>query len=272
MTDPECRAALPSTLPRRDAGRAGRARPQSRVLFGATAVSMLVHGWLMFSLASVSGPSPEGSRANGVRLYLAMTPNVPDEAHQPTASSSPILNAPPTPRAEGLAILDAMVLHSTRRAHAADEKVPDSSSFSAARADLSQDNQADPGTFVAAAPVPNAATERVLPVASSHHGSPGNRDRPSIATADQYRVALVMQARREREQLAVEAEGRTRVRLNFASGGALESANVVTSSGFDALDAEALRLFDRARATLPVPEALIARRFSIEATVSFERN
>ncbi len=99
-------------------------------------------------------------------------------------------------------------------------------------------------------------------------------DSPDIATADQYRFALVMQARRERNgnRPAGDPAGQTRVQLDFGDGGALQSTKVIASSGHDSLDAEALRLFDQAHQKLPVPQALLAKRFSIEATVSFERD
>ncbi len=99
------------------------------------------------------------------------------------------------------------------------------------------------------------------------------QDRPVIATAEQYRLALILAARRERERVEFlgPGEGRARVRLDFGSDGTLHAAHVVASSGHEALDAEALRLFGRAHESLPVPGTLLAKPFSIEATVSFER-
>jgi TonB family protein len=257
MTDP----GFPSAE-QRDPGRLGRTRSEARALIGAIVVSVLAHACILFGTAADGGYARSGANAGVPLLNLAFVPSLPNATVQPAPHLTRSSDAPPSPRADR--IVAAAV--SATRAHAAHDQVAETPFTVPSRADPRDINHGNPGAQVTALQPPSVATG---PAAKSSNSHP---DRLSIATADQYRVALVLQARREREPLALAAEGRTRVRLSFASGGALESANVVASSGDDTLDAEALRLFERARTMLPVPEALLAKQFSIEATVSFERN
>ena len=241
-----------------------------RVLFGALAISMLVHAWLLLGAPLGGGYSRSGTDSGTALLHLALVPDGPSERDEPVPRLGESLTRSAPLAAERLPALEPTASHDASRALAVEDVPANLSSMTTPNPDRVEVKPLEQEPMPASRP--DLRSERAIPDARGERGSRAQHDRSLIATADQYRVALVLQARREREQLAVEAEGRTRVRLSFASGGALESANVVTSSGSDELDAEALRLFERARAMLPVPAALHAKQFSIEATVSFERN
>lgn len=116
---------------------------------------------------------------------------------------------------------------------------------------LARAGESAPGTIKAASPV----------------------DDRGIQTAEQYRVALLFEAGRLRSTLspsAIASTGRSRLQLDFAAGGALQSTRITASSGDLALDQAATDLLTRAQARVPVPPSLTQRAFSVEATVSFE--
>ncbi len=213
-------------------------RADQRVLLACLGVSVLLHAWLLSGVAIDGGAvSRRASDASPtVRLTLdAARPQSPPALPRAAVHESARVGSDRPARIEKLAPLP-------------------------------------PKREMTESLGPGAAPPPVRPAESLMRDARANS--PDIATADQYRFALVMQARRERKgnRSAGDPEGRTRVQLDFGDGGALQSTKVIASSGHDSLDAEALRLFDQAHQKLPVPQALLARRFSIEATVSFERD
>ncbi|MSQ20823.1 MAG: TonB family protein [Betaproteobacteria bacterium] len=239
-----------------------------RVLLGAIAISALVHAWLLSSLAAGGGHSQRGAKVRASLLHLALAPSVANEAPHPVQTES--FSAPVAPSAAALPTVDARRSQSVPRDLVVENPPAHPGSITASQSDSIDRDAAYPATGLAI--TRHVTAERASPASRADPSSHAMPDRMSIRTADQYRVALVSAARHERESIAAALEGRTRVRLSFASGGTLTAANVVASSGSDELDAEALRLFERAQTTLPVPAALLAKQFAIEATVSFERD
>jgi TonB family protein len=213
-------------------------RADQRVLLACLVVSVLLHAWLLSGVAIDGGAVSRRASDASPTIRLTLDAVMPQS---PPALPEAAAHEPARVRSDRPARIEALVPLPPKR------EVADSLR-------------------------PGAAPPPVRPAESSMRDA--RADSPDIATADQYRFALVMQARRERNgnRSASDPAGRTRVQLDFGDGGALQSTKVIASSGHDSLDAEALRLFDQAHQKLPVPQALLAKRFSIEATVSFERD
>ncbi|MFM9885004.1 MAG: TonB family protein [Burkholderiales bacterium] len=216
------------------------ARADQRVLLACLVISILLHAWLLSGVATDRGADSRRAFDASPAIQLSLEAIMPQLAPAlPEAAAHELArvgNDRPTR-------IEKSALPPPKR------EVPDSPR-----------------------PTKGAAQPPVRPGELAFRDA--RADSPAITTADQYRFALVMQARREQggRRAAGGLEGRTRVRLDFADGGGLQSTKVIASSGHDSLDAEALRLFDEAHQKLPVPQALLERRFSIEATVSFERD
>jgi protein TonB len=90
----------------------------------------------------------------------------------------------------------------------------------------------------------------------------------TAALIAQYRAALLAEARRHKRYPLVALdngwEGEVVVRMAIAADGSVAALNVRSSSGHAALDRQALEMFRKARAEVPVPDALRGRQFSLE--------
>jgi periplasmic protein TonB len=97
-----------------------------------------------------------------------------------------------------------------------------------------------------------------------------------IESIDQYRLAMILVARRLQARTASAADrpagvtGRVGVLLAIGANGGLRGARIARSSGHPALDEQALELMLRSRAETPLPLALAQREFEIVVTVVFE--
>jgi protein TonB len=95
-----------------------------------------------------------------------------------------------------------------------------------------------------------------------------------LGSLAQYRLALIGTAKRHRlyPEHAIERgwEGRVTVRLAFGADGGIAAALVHRSSGYGALDREAVDMLRRAAALTPLPPALRSREFSVDVPVLFE--
>jgi protein TonB len=89
----------------------------------------------------------------------------------------------------------------------------------------------------------------------------------------QYRAALLAEASRRKRYPLVALdngwEGEVVVRMAIAADGSLAALNVRSSSGHAALDRQALEMFRKARAGVPVPDSLRGRPFSLELRAVF---
>jgi periplasmic protein TonB len=111
------------------------------------------------------------------------------------------------------------------------------------------------------------------------HGEPTLAPRPGDDALDlgslaQYRLALIVAAKRHRlyPESAVERgwQGRVTVRLAFDADGAVAAALVRRSSGYGALDQQAVEMLRKAAGLTPLPPALRSRAFSVDVPVLFE--
>jgi len=93
------------------------------------------------------------------------------------------------------------------------------------------------------------------------------------ATVGQYRIAIIAAARRYKRypRIAMDNnwEGRAEVRLVIGADGNVASVGIKASSGFEALDQQALEMIRRAKAQAPVPAALRGKGFTLDVPVVF---
>jgi protein TonB len=115
---------------------------------------------------------------------------------------------------------------------------------------------------------PPAATAATSPSATINAADP--------AAADRYRLALISVASRSKSypRMAMERgwQGKVEVHVTVSRFGNFRSVSVKTSSGFELLDNEALKIVRQAQraSDLSVPEALRGREFSVDIPVIFD--
>jgi protein TonB len=128
----------------------------------------------------------------------------------------------------------------------------------------------EPEGIAEPAPTPAPAPAPVPPVAAAMPqppaAVPAAPDAASLIA--QYRAALLAEAGRHKRYPLVALdngwEGEVVVRMAIAADGSLAALNVRSSSGHATLDRQALEMFRKAGAQVPVPEALRGRQFSLE--------
>ncbi len=127
-----------------------------------------------------------------------------------------------------------------------------------------------------------AAATPATATTSSHSSQAGNSASPAPAPVSagvdpdglrSYRVALAVQARRFKrypaQALASGWEGTAEVRLAIAQGGRPAAAEVVKSSGHEALDRAAQAMIDSAAARAVLPASLQGATFAVTLPVVF---
>jgi protein TonB len=133
----------------------------------------------------------------------------------------------------------------------------------------------DPDRIAEPAPAPAPAPAPVPPVAAAKpQPAPAVPAVPDTASLiAQYRAALLAEASRHKRYPLVALdngwEGEVVVRMAIAADGSVAALNVRSSSGHAALDRQALEMFRKARAEVPVPDALRGRQFSLELRAVF---
>ena len=93
-------------------------------------------------------------------------------------------------------------------------------------------------------------------------------------TLDQYRLALIVAARRYKRYPAQAMDkgwqGRVEIRLVVGANGAIQSSLVKASSGHEILDNQALDMVTKAKPLTPIPAALRGREFTVDIPVIFD--
>ena len=91
---------------------------------------------------------------------------------------------------------------------------------------------------------------------------------------DQYRLALIVQAKRYKRYPAQAVErgwaGTVEVRLVIAPDGVMRDALIKSSSGYRVLDDQALDMVKKAKPLTMIPPALRGREFSVDIPVIFD--
>ena len=108
--------------------------------------------------------------------------------------------------------------------------------------------------------------------------SPGGTTRAGsdadTGTLDQYRLALIVVARRYKRYPAQALDkgwqGRVEIRLVVGANGMIQSSLVKASSGYGILDNQALDMVKKAKPLTPIPAALRGREFTVDIPVIFD--
>jgi len=115
--------------------------------------------------------------------------------------------------------------------------------------------------------------------AQSAAGSPGAGTTRSgsdadTGTRDQYRLALIVTARRYKRYPAQAMDkgwqGKVEIRLVVGANGTLQSTLIKASSGYEILDNQALDMVKKAKPLTPIPAALRGREFTVDIPVIFD--
>jgi TonB family protein len=120
---------------------------------------------------------------------------------------------------------------------------------------------------VAEKPRPKAAAPAEIPQAVAS---------PEASTIGQYRYQLAAAAARHNayppEALINGWEGEVVVELRVGASGAVSDVRVARSSGFEALDEQALDMYRRAAREVAVPRALWGREFGVELRTIYRKS
>ena len=139
----------------------------------------------------------------------------------------------------------------------------------------------------AAASAPGSAAANAQPAApaetklasQSPSGSPaaeaGAKSGTDVeaGTIEQYRLALIVAARRYKRYPAIAMEkgwqGRVEVRMVIGANGMVSSASIKSGSGHEILDSQALDMLRKGKTTVAIPAGLRGREFSVDIPVIF---
>jgi len=130
------------------------------------------------------------------------------------------------------------------------------------------DSSAQPATPVQAKAAPQAPG-----AASGAEAAAKSGNEADTGTLEQYRLALIVAARRYKRYPAIAMEkgwqGRVEVRINIGANGMIASTSIKASSGHELLDNQALDMLKKGKTTVPIPPNLRGREFSIDIPVIF---
>ena len=137
---------------------------------------------------------------------------------------------------------------------------------------------AEPSAAAPSGSVPGASAARPAeaPPAAASPGAGTTRSGSDAdtGTLDQYRLALIVAARRYKRYPAQAMDkgwqGKVEIRLVVGANGTIQSSLVKASSGYEILDNQALDMVKKAKPLTPIPAALRGREFSVDIPVIFD--
>lgn len=243
---------------------AGFIRPAAheRALFWCVLASLALHALVLLGL-SVGGKS-----APPAKTLLVLTATLgPSAAPPPRASSQPPRPEPAPAQRPVLSKPAATPAPSPRQSAPADP----------AKAAPTESAPFAPGA--AGATAPPAAPAESKPASQPPAGIPSAEGTPKsgtdveAGTIEQYRLALIVAARRYKRYPSIAMEkgwqGRVEVRMVIGANGMVARASIKSGSGHEILDSQALDMLRKGKTTVPIPIGLRGREFSIDVPVIF---
>ena len=110
--------------------------------------------------------------------------------------------------------------------------------------------------------------------ASAGAGTTRSGNDADTGTLDQYRLALIVTARRYKRYPAQAMDkgwqGKVEIRLVVGANGTIQSSLIKASSGYEILDNQALDMVKKAKPLTPIPAALRGREFTVDIPVIFD--
>jgi len=206
---------------------------ESRAFNYALALSLLLHALLLFGL-----PGLRDSKRPSIAPGLITARLVPPQA---------------LPAAPDVAPAAPVARPALRPALQPEPAAPLAPGVPAFPADSAESTSAEP----APAAEPEAGTT-----------APSAEPAAEAGSVDQYRLQLIGAAKRYKRypRVAVDNnwEGGVVVRMVIGADGLIASASVKTGSGHEVLDSQALEMFKRAKALVPIPSALRGKELSLD--------
>jgi periplasmic protein TonB len=240
-----------------------------RALFWCVLASIALHALVLLGLSWRGAPAPPAKTLMVLTATLAPFAAAPRAPVQPPP---PKLAPPPPPEP----------VSAPRRVPTKPAATPAPAPKNAAPADVVQAPQAEPApaaTSAAALPAPVAAPVQTSPAPQAPAGIPATEaagksgNSTDAGTVEQYRLALIVAARRYKRYPAIALEkgwqGKVQVRMVISANGMIASASITTGSGHDILDNQALEMLKKGNTAVPIPASLRGREFSFEVPVIF---
>jgi protein TonB len=151
--------------------------------------------------------------------------------------------------------------------------VPRAAEVATAPALPAEPSAAAPSGSASAASAARAA-EAPPAAASPGAGTTRSGSDADTGTLDQYRLALIVAARRYKRYPAQAMDkgwqGKVEIRLVVGANGTIQSSLVKASSGYEILDNQALDMVKKAKPLTQIPAALRGREFTVDIPVIFD--
>ena len=229
-------------------------------------VSIALHALVLLAISQRDAPAPAAKALLVLTARLALVTRAPREQlppSQPVPQPSPKPVSAPHPALEKPVAKPAPVAQKPTAEDAVKTAPPEAAPAAPATA-ASSAQPAAAGQARSALPAPAGVTTE----ATARSGS-----ELDAGTREQYRLALIVAARRYKRYPAIAMEkgwqGRVEVRLVIGANGMLASASIKTSSGHDILDNQAMDMLKKGKTTVQIPASLRGREFSIDVPVIF---
>jgi protein TonB len=225
---------------------------QNRAFHYAVLASIVLHGMLLFGVSQRERPLrlfDEPAIPITARIVEPARPPVETPAREEVAQPAPVAKAkprakPPAPKPVAKA------------------PQPVAEPEVAADAPIEEEAKAEPPA------APPAVTARVDPAPAPAVPAASAQPAPEVGTLAQYRLQVITAARNFKRYPRVATEnnweGDVVVRMAVGANGRLAALTVQSSSGHAVLDQQALEMFRKASAVVPVPPALRGKEFALE--------
>lgn len=234
----------------------------------AVLASIVLHGALLFSFSLRQSKSPPAVPGPIVARLAQPSAQAPAAAPQPQPE-------PPKPRVEEPTpppqVKPVPQQKPSPLAKAA--PVPAKPSAKAAPEAPAQPSPAAPPTPTAPSSAPPAPASVPGPIAKAEPAPTAPAPSADAGTLETYRMDLMRMARNYKRYPRVAMdnnwEGRVVIRMIIGANGMISSIAVVTSSGHEILDKQALDMIQKAKPRVQIPAALRGREFPLDIPVVY---
>jgi len=238
---------------------------QERALLWCVLASIALHALVLFGMSRHEAPAPPSKAL----LVLTATLAPFSAAPQALVQARPPERAPPPAAEPAPAPAKSLVSPApAARKTAPTEPARVAPAESAPAPPSAAESTAQPAAPAQARAAPQATTGAPGTEAAAKSGSEAD-----AGTMEQYRLALIVAARRYKRYPAIAMEkgwqGRVEVQMVIGANGMLANASIKSGSGHEILDNQALDMLKKGKTTVPIPMSLRGREFSIVVPVIF---
>jgi len=240
-----------------------------RALFWCVLASIALHALVLLGLAWRGAPAPPAKTLLVLTARLApfaAAPLAPVQPPPPKLAPPPAPEPVPAPR-------PALTKPAATPAPVPQKAAP------AEAVTATQSEPASAESSTAALPAPVDAPVQTRPALQAPDGTPPTEaaaksgNEADRGTLQQYRLALIVAARRYKRYPAIALEkgwqGRVEVHMVIGANGMIASASIITGSGHDILDSQALDMLKKGMTTVPIPASLLGSEIIIDVPVMF---